>query len=483
MPRPGVDISLVEVAPARTPPTDTGVFFAVGPASQGDPTQAVLCRSMAEFEAKFGARVTYSYLWDAMDCFYKEGGSNVYIARVVGPAPVTATVTLKDGSNANTLQVLANSPGAWGNNLRIAVSQGSVGGTFVLTVSDNLGNILEVSRDLVDEADAINWSYASDYIDLVDVGTALSDPAVVAATALIGGTDDNTNITEANWTTALALFTNDLGPGQVAMPGRTTAAAQANLLAHASSFNRVALIDGTDSGSKATLKAVAQGLRGVPNARHAAFFAPWAVVPGLVAGTTRTVPWSAIEAGIIARNDASGLSPNVAAAGIQYGQALYPIALSQKKWSDADRAEMNATGVNINVQSFGGIMAYGYRTLTDPNQDPNWIQFSNARLYMAIVADADAVGENYVFSQIDGKGVTIGAFGGALASMLMNYYNEGSLYGESPDQAFAVDTGPSVNTPETIANGELHAVLRVKMSPFAEWVNIEIVKRLITDIL
>jgi len=482
MPRPGVEISLVEVAPARTPPTDTGVFFAVGPAAQGDATQAVRVRSMAEFERLFGARVTYSYLWDAMDCFYKEGGSNAYVARVVGPAPVNATVMLKDGGNQNTLQVIANSPGSWGNNLRIAVIQGSVGGTFVLQVSDASGNILELSRDLTDEADAINWSYASDYIDLVDVAVTPSDPAVVAATPLTGGTDDNTNITEANWTTALGKFTNDLGPGQVAMPGRTTPAAQANLMAHAATFNRVALIDGTDSGSKATLKSVAMGLRGVPNARHAAFFAPWAVVPGIIAGTTRTVPWSAIEAGIIARNDAAN-SPNIAAAGIQYGQALYPIALSQPKFSDADREELNSTGVNMAVQQFGGIMAYGYRTLTDPNLDPNWLQFSNARLYMAIVAQADAVGENYVFSQIDGKGVTIGAFGGALASMLNVFYNEGSLYGDSPDAAFAVDVGPSVNTPETISAGELHAVLRVKMSPFAELVVIEIVKRLITDIL
>jgi len=482
MSRPGVEISLVEVAPARTPPTDTGVFFAVGPASQGDATQAVLVRSMAEFEQKFGARVTYSFLWDAMDCFYKEGGSDAYIARVVGPAPVVATVTLKDGSNSNTLQVNANSPGAWGNNLRVAVLQGSVGGTFVIQVSDNLGNILEVSRDLTDEQDAINWSYASDYIDLIDVGTTLSDPAVVAATPLVGGSDDNTNITEANWTTALGKFTNDLGPGQVAMPGRTTAAAQANLLAHAATFNRVALIDCVDSGSKATLKSAAQGLRGVPNARHAALFAPWAIVPGLIAGTTRTVPWSAIEAGIIARNDAA-VSPNIAAAGIAYGQALYPIALSQPKFSDADREEMNGAGVNLAVQQFGGIMAYGYRTLTDPNLDPNWIQFSNARLYMAIVAQADAIGENFVFSQIDGKGVTIGQFNGALASMLLTFYNDGSLYGDTPDTAFAVDTGISVNTPETIAAGELHAVLRVKMSPFAELVVIEIVKRLITDIL
>jgi hypothetical protein len=37
---------------------------------------------------------------------------------------------------------------------------------------------------------------------------------------------------------------------------------------------------------------------------------PWAVVPGVAGGTSRQVPYSAVEAGIIARNEALGLNPS-----------------------------------------------------------------------------------------------------------------------------------------------------------------------------
>jgi hypothetical protein len=100
---------------------------------------------------------------------------------------------------------------------------------------------------------------------------------------------------------------------------------------------------------------------------------------------------------------------------------------------------------------------------------------------MAIVAEADAIAEQYVFDQIDGKGVTFKEFGGNLAGMLASYYNEGSLYGDTPDAAYAVDTGSTVNTPDTISNLEIHAVISVKMSPFGELVHIDIVKKLVTD--
>ena len=58
----------------------------------------------------------------------------------------------------------------------------------------------------------------------------------------------------------------------------------------------------------------------------------------------------------------------------------------------------------------------------------------------------------------------------------MRYYSANALYGASSDQAFAVDVGPQVNTAATIAAGEIHAVIKVKCSPAAEWVVIDIVK-------
>jgi hypothetical protein len=55
------------------------------------------------------------------------------------------------------------------------------------------------------------------------------------------------------------------------------------------------------------------------------------------------------------------------------------------------------------------------------------------------------------------------------------------LYGVTPDEAFVVDVGNEVNTDDTIAAGELHAVLAVRMSPMSEFVIIEVVKVSITE--
>ena len=75
----------------------------------------------------------------------------------------------------------------------------------------------------------------------------------------------------------------------------------------------------------------------------------------------------------------------------------------------------------------------------------------------------------------------IDEFHGDLVSNLMDHWTAGDLYGDTPAQAFIVDTSAAVNTPQTIANLELHAVCQVKMTPFAEYVQIQIVKRQIAD--
>jgi hypothetical protein len=125
---------------------------------------------------------------------------------------------------------------------------------------------------------------------------------------------------------------------------------------------------------------------------------------------------------------------------------------------------------------FGGIRNYGWRSQANPNSDKNWLSFGNSRLYMGIAAELDQAGENYMFAEIDGQnGNTINMFGQALSSVLFGHYQRGELFG-TQDQAYAVDVGPTVNTLATIANLELHAICYVLMSPFAEWVQISVVK-------
>lgn len=474
MARPGTTITIRETAPPRSAPTDTSVWFVTGISDRG-PAVPTVVRSMTDYARLYGPRVSTGILYDVLDTFFREGGSKVYISRVVGPAAVIATKNLLDVGAGISLVVKAKNAGAWGNNLRVAVLAPDVAG-YKIQISTVADGILETTTDLATQADAIAWSQYSDYVNITLGATGLN-PAVVAASALTTGADDLASITETHWKLALDKFSGDLGPGQVSAPGRTTTQGYLDILAHATANNRAAILDAADTPTKATLQAAAAGAR--TNGRRGAYFAPWLVIPGITTGTTRTVPPSALIAGLISRNDPSS-GPGSPAAG-ERGQAQYVTALTQPLWDDTTRQDLNASGVDVIIAKYGGIRNYGWRSLADPVADPQWIQFSNWRLAMGIVAVLNPVLEQFLFDVIDGQGISLSQFGGAIKAELLPFWQSGQLYGINPADSFNVDVGEQVNTPTTIANGEIHAVVSVRMSPFAELVQLELVKRSITQ--
>ena len=409
--RPGVDVfSRAQPAPV-TIPTDTGVAFVIGPTDPAVITSTVtLTHSLTEFVALCGDRdaAGVAVTYDAADVFFREGGSQLYVASTVAP---------------------------------------SVGGLAAQTAK---GKTSKTDDAAATQSDA-------------EVAPQLADTGI---------------------SSALAALTKDLGPGQVFIADlalATVADNQAALTAHCSTNNRVALLSTAD-GNAAALEAAATALHADQNARYAAVFAPSVIVPGVVPGTTRTVPWAAIQAGIIARNDGGGLNANKAAAGDD-GTSLYALDLTAT-YTDTEYAALNVAGCNMARRIYGVIENYGYRSCADPaTSQSDWLEFGNCRLNMAICAEADAIGEHYVFSQIDGRGVTIADFGSELSAMLVPFYTGGSLFGATAAEAFDVNVSAAVNTPQTIANGELHAVISVRMSHMAEWVVIEIVKVATTQAL
>lgn len=305
-------------------------------------------------------------------------------------------------------------------------------------------------------------------------------PGATGDLSLVATSDDHASAVDADWAKALAYFTSDLGPGQVAMPGRTTSQSYQDLLTHAKTLNRVALLDGADTPTVATLTAATGALKSLATARYGAFLAPWCIVPTGTPGVSKTIPPSGIVAGLIARSDASGNDPNVAAAG-DNGISQFATDVSQVPFTDTDRDTLNQASVNLIRNMRSTVKLYGYRSLADPTVDTTWEQFTASRLYMALANTLGAVAETFEFDQIDGRGQKIAEFSGALTGALLPFWRDGALYGDSPSHAFAVDVGPSVNTPTTIAAGELHAAVRVRMSPFAEIVVIQVAKVPITQ--
>lgn len=492
MTAPGSTISITASAAAATIDAQTGHAMVVGLTQRGPVGTPVTLHSLGDYTTLLGSRVSYGQLYDWADVFFREGGSTLLVSRIVGPAAASASVTLKDraGSPLNTLTVTSIGPGVDGNLISVAVVNGVPANTFQLQITYN-GTLVEASAVCGSPTDAVNWSQSSNWVRITDAGSATAapnnNPAVASATALTGGADDNSNAGDTQYEAGLTAFVSGYGPGQVCAPGRTSAAVHEALLTHAQANNRVALLDAVNTATASTITSAAGTEQAaVADPSYGTTLAPWVTCPGIPTGTTepaypRTVPPSALVAGLIARSDAGG-NVNDAPAGDR-GVAAYCLDVTAA-YTDADRSSLDAAGVSV-IRNFGvpgspQVKLYGWTSMAE---DPAWSDLSSVRLRMAIGADLQAAADSFEFSQLDGQGHTLSAFHGALVATLSSYWIDGSLYGATAGDAFQVNTGPQVNTPTVAAARTLAAQISLRMSPSAEFVTITVTKTPITTAL
>jgi hypothetical protein len=477
-PLPGATVEIVDGAPPATTLTDTGTAFIAGLSHRGvaagqiPPGEAL--HSYAQLLARHGARQTYNGPeYDAAEAFFAEGGTRLFFSRIVGPAAVRASA----GVPAATPQFTATAkgPGAYANTYTVAVAGG------VVTVRDG-ATVLEASPVLADVAAAEAWATnISREIDITPLAAgALSDSAAVALT---GGTDDRAAVTDTQRQAALGRFGKNLGPGQVAMPGDARIAAYTMLAEHALDRNRFAYGDAPDTATHTTITALAALVRalGRDRARHIQLLDPWLVAPGSAPGTTRTVPPSGVQMGLAARIDAGG-NPNRAVAG-RAAVSRFAIALKRTR-TDAEREALADAGVTVYISEAGAIQPYDDVTPVDPVTEPEWLGAAGNRLVMRIIADALAIANAHMFGSVSGP-VDLVAFGGDLKGMLADWFAAGALFSEDGTAAgaFRVETGPAVNTTESLQARQLKAALALKISPNARQVLVTITNTPLTSAL
>lgn len=476
MPLVGQTVNIVERPPDPNTPPSTAVWFVAGQCAKGSITTPIKVTSMAEYEALCGPRSGGITLYDAVDLFFAEGGQTCYVLRVVGTAPVTASLNLYDASGSLagdvSLAVTAKSPGAWANTMTVEVTDGDDVNSFRLLVRNTAdASVVENSPSLASIDAAVLWSQqTSQYINLAAGPSADPRPRTAVAASLASGTDDAGTIADSHWQAALDRAGADYGPGQVSIPGRTTLTGQTQLLQHAKDKNRFALIDLANTGTVATLVAAALSLRALTNKlpRFGMIAGPWVTAPGVNgAASTRTIPGCALYAALIARLEASGKMPNVPAAGAN-GIARYALGPAQT-FTDAQFDTLYSAGINTALVKAGAFRIYGFRTLVDSVTDSNWVIAANGRLVMAIKARAAIIAEGFVLAEIDARGQIFKKFEGQLIAMLDPYKVAGSL------AEYVVDT-TSVNTPTTIANRQVNASIDLTIAGMAEKVTVNISK-------
>lgn len=474
---PGTVVNVTTSSVPNTPPSSIGTFFAIGQTATGPVGVAVPVTSLAQYASAFGSRTfngATQTLYDAIDTFFQEGGQLAYISRVSGASGAVATHTFVDraGSPLSTLAISALGPGTYGNAITVAVSNGVPSNSYILTVTGG-PNGTEVSYPLLTPQNAVDWAAGySQTISVALVGDATAapnnNPAVVGATNLSGGLDD-ISPADSVWVTALGAFPGDLGPGQIAAPGRLTQTVWQALITTAQSSNRFALLDGENIATAATIESDAStAAAAIPDGSYGYMLAGWPVYPGAATGTAtppylRTVAPSGPVAGVMARLNAAGNNGDVVAGGPN-GILQNATSVSQT-YVGTDRGNEESAGVCVIRYRYGQVQIYGATTLS---VNPAWSDAGNARLRMQIVAASKIIGDGYVFADIDAAGHTASAFGGQLAAMLSALQSQNALW------AFQVNVGPTINTPTTAQARQLLAQVNVQMSRTAEQVIINV---------
>ena len=144
---PGVYIREVPSGVRAIAGVSTSITAFIGRALRGRTDFPVMIHSWADFERQFGGLWTDSMMSYSVQHYFQNGGRDALIVRIENGA---AASTLSLGAGAETLDLVAASPGAWGDNLTATANHDIADTTdtdaFNLEVVETVDGV-EVSRE------------------------------------------------------------------------------------------------------------------------------------------------------------------------------------------------------------------------------------------------------------------------------------------------------------------------------------------------
>jgi hypothetical protein len=484
MPAAGVNVvTNTSPGPSNLSIAPTGTYFVAGLTERGSISQPILVRSMAEYATKCGNQVSYGSLYYDLINYFAKGGVAAYIARVVGAAATSGTLTINDraGSPLPTLTFTATSPGSWSTQVSIAVVNGQVPNTFEIDVY--LGGVLQRRYTNLTSPAAAVTAMANDPLVtaavVADVTAAPNNnPAVIAATALSAGSDNRGAVTSSSYTAALALFTAALGSGVVAIPGQPVSSVGAAIAAHCVAFGRIGYCADAQGVSQATVISDTVALVGTTGSEHIGVFWPWIQVGDGFGNLIVVSPEGAVAGARAAALISSG--PAKAPAG---DTMAFPNVVGLDPAAGIVSAAVQTTLDNNNVSTImvqpGGVEAYGYRSLSADTV--NFPLLSDQDFLNFVAWNVVRILRPRVWDVVDVNGQFFDRCAKDIVGFLEGLRTSGQIFpnivnGQVIDPGYTVDTGPDVNTPTLLAQNVVTATVAVRKSPTAELINIDITK-------
>lgn len=472
--RIGVNTATSVQAARGTVGVPSGRYQIAGVTDQG-PAGSRVVRSLSEYAGTYGGRRAHTaHMYDAAALFFAEGGSELVVTRVVGPAAVADAVTLKDraASPADTLSVTDVTKG--GRYLQVVVEDAGEAG-FTLTITDN-GVPVESWQGLTTPAQAVAAAEGSQWVTVRSLGAATTGEAARPAVGtfdLDGGSDDRAGVTAPVIAAAVRDGGDLAAGGALAAPGFDAAALMDNLPAVARERRQIVLLAAPATADAAAAAALGASLRSPSvDADRVGLFYPWVTVQD---GSSRRAvdPVSYVAAARSRAHVAGGYWSVPAGEG---SRSVSLVGTSQPL-DVAGNDTLAASNVNGLVTLAGAIRVYGWQSLSTSTTTGGLLSIRDT--LNGVELAAARVLEPYVFSHIDGRGHLQARVTADVEGVLAPLAEAGALYARRGVDGEVLDPGyqVTVDTPvEVLSRNELRVLIAVRLSPLAQLVQVEIVR-------
>lgn len=485
--RPGVYVTesvLATPVAAEPPSSAAGAMVAILPSG---PTIPTLVTSWYGFTRVFGNLNRDFEATFAANMFFRTGGRELFVSRVVKEDSVKASVTLlAQGSTEPWITFTAKAKGTYGNDLRVRISKNTAD-LYDIEILQEAGvdgdsiddNILETFYN-VDLATGGNaeveniFSIRSQFVDAIWPAVDQrgdSIPTSIAILPLTGGTDGTAN-SAYDYDGALDYLKEIDRTFIIFSPGVTDSSVVSGMVAFAEETKSFAVLDTAPNLSAAAAVTYAGT---VDRTSYAAVYYPHLWVPDSTSRSRdaiRKVSPSGAVAGLYLNTDAvTGVFK--APAGIQ---ANLPGVIALEKAltaAELDALNNDTSPVNaIRVIPGVGAAVMGARTL-DQRASTRYVNLRRtllfldremrSRLEFALFRNNDSVLWSQMRTAVD--------------VFLDGFWASGGLRGNNKDEAFYVKIDRENNTASDVANGIVNVEVGVALQYPAEFVKIKLTQQ------
>jgi phage tail sheath protein FI len=506
---PGVYIEEIDACSRSIEGVGTSTAGFAGETERG-PTRLTLVTGWHQYTQRYGGFIDRQpfncerhFLPYAVRGFFENGGQRLVVARVSGEASTTGAISLKGVSGPTSVR--ATGPGAWGNNLLLAVKPATTApqeentgasNRFRIQIAYFAGDIPDPFVDPTDPNERANPSRREPDV-FEDFDNLSADPTLPNfIQAVVNAASELVEITDCGGPPALMTFANGQLAGGSDTPATRNDYVGAPIVKPAlyglaglaaipgislMAIPDAVLIDGLVSDLLDTCEAMKDRfaivcephprrevmlIRPPRDTSYGATYYPWIrLAAGDTLNGTKLVPPTGHLCGIYARVDSSRGVHQAPANEVIRGIVITAFQDGSGPLSHAvnhaEQEVLNARGVNVirDFRSQGrGVLVWGARTMSS---DPEW-RYVNVRRLCIFIEQSIHHGTRWAVTERNSEPTWI-AIRESVTAFLNTVWRNGALMGDVPQDAFFVKCDRTTMTQDDIDNGRL--ICQVGVAP------------------